>query len=273
MSKQVIYQLVIRSFIYTLAMLFIWFCSNQFFDGSFWNGMVVSKSALTVEYCEFNNVDRFFHQAMNTYSNLIYFFFGVLVLHIAYRDYKTPTLISNNRLEGFPLLSALMGFSFIYLSFGSAFFHASLTYMGQRIDMNGTYSVSVTLLSIGLYHVFYKIQLSNTQKYIFIGILLLIIIVFLKISLLIPSSILLPILILLSLVTIGTNYLQFRKHRYLVLAILGLVLIIVAVKIRTLDVQKVNCDPLSIFQGHSIWHLLTALSSFCNYAFFRLQKP
>ena len=43
-------------------------------DSRVWEGLVVSKSALTVEYCEFNHPERLFHQPVNTYSNLIYFF-------------------------------------------------------------------------------------------------------------------------------------------------------------------------------------------------------
>jgi hypothetical protein len=209
---------------------------------------------------------------MNTYSNLAYFFFGILILQIAKYDLNNKENTAQNRLEKFPLLSALMGCCFIYLSFGSAFFHASLTYLGQRVDMNGTYSISIALLGIGFYHFFHKIDFSATAKKLWIGALLVIIIAFLPISLMISSSKLLPAMILLLLLCIGIHYIQFRQQKSFILAILGFVLMIVAVKIRTLDVQKVDCDPHSFYQGHSVWHLLTAMSSFCSYAFFRFSK-
>jgi predicted membrane channel-forming protein YqfA (hemolysin III family) len=79
-------------------------------------------------------------------------------------------------------------------------------------------------------------------------------------------------MILLLLLCIVIHYIQFRKKKSFILAILGFVLMFVAVKIRTLDVQKVDCDPHSFYQGHSVWHLLTAMSSFCSYAFFRFSK-
>lgn len=145
--------------------------------------------------------------------------------------------------------------------------------MGQRVDMNGTYSVSITLLSIGFYHVFHKIHFSAQLKYIWIGLLVLIIIAFLKIALLVSSSVLLPAMILLLTLINLTNYFQFRKERFISIAILSFALIIIAIKIRTRDVQKIDCDPHSFYQGHAIWHLLTALSSFCSYAFFRFSKP
>ena len=253
-------------------MILIWAGLNAMLNGSVWEGMTVSKSALTVEYCEFNNVDKLFHQSMNTYSNLAYFFFGVLILQIALYDSKNNDEAARNKLEKFPLLAALMGFCFIYLSFGSAFFHASLTYLGQRVDMNGTYSISIALLGIGIYHVFHKMFFSEIIKKIWIGTLLLIIIAFLPLSLMISSGKLLPFMILLLMILIGIHYFQFRKQKSFILAILGFVLMFIAIKIRTLDVQKINCDPHSFYQGHAVWHLLTALSSFCSYAFFRFSK-
>jgi hypothetical protein len=253
-------------------MIAIWACFNTLLTGNIWNGMTISKSALTVEYCEFNNTEKLFHQSMNTYSNLAYFFFGILILQIAKYDFNNKDNTPQNRLEKFPLLSALMGFCFIYLSFGSAFFHASLTYLGQRVDMNGTYSISIALLGIGFYHVFHKILFSEIAKKLWIGALLVIIIAFLPISLMISSSKLLPAMILLLMLSIAIHYIQFRKQKSFVLAILGFILMFVAVNIRTLDVQKVDCDPHSFYQGHSVWHLLTAMSSFCSYAFFRFSK-
>ena len=88
MEKQTVYKLLIRSFFLTLGMWAIWFGANAFLNGDVWAGMVISKSALTAEYCEFNNVARFFHQRMNTYSNLAYFFFGVMILQIGLEDRK-----------------------------------------------------------------------------------------------------------------------------------------------------------------------------------------
>lgn len=272
MSKYLFYRLLFRSAYITLAMVLVWFCLNTFLSGNIWEGMTISKSALKIEYCEFNDVKKFFHQCMNTYSNLAYFFFGILLLQIAVEDHKSKGLRVQNKLERFPLLTALMGLSFVYLCFGSAFFHASLTWAGQRVDMNGTYSITIVLLGIGLYHVLFKNDFSEKGKKIWVIALIVIIASFFKLALIIPSGQLLPALILLSLIMTTTNYFQHRKERHLGIAILSLILIVVAVKIRTMDVQKMGCNPYSLYQGHSVWHLLTAMSSFCSYAFFRFTK-
>ncbi len=192
-------QSLLRAAVYTVALLFAFFLLNTFLDGSVWDGMVISKSALTGEYCEFNDESRFFHQNINTYSNLAYFFFGAFIWELARQDSKNQSAADLNRLQKFPMLSFLMGASFMYLSIGSAFFHASLTWMGQRVDMNGTYSISISLLFIAIYHVFHKANWSEKAKQATIVIALLLIVSFYKIHLLVSSAILLPGLILFNL--------------------------------------------------------------------------
>ncbi len=271
MSTQTLKKLSFQSFAYTFGMLLIWILFNSVLTGSVWEGMEISKSALTVEYCEFNDTGKFFHQSMNTYSNLVYFFFGIFICLIGKQDANNQGLNTKNRLANFPELSFLIGISFIYLSFGSAFFHASLTWIGQRVDMNGTYSLSISILLIALYSVFYKIEFSKTAKRRLIVSAFVLIIAFYQIALLISSSILLPIFIFSAWILITVNYFQFPKERSLILALLSIVSIVIALKIRTIDVQKINCNPYSLYQGHSLWHFLAGFSSFCSYAFFRFS--
>ena len=83
---------LIRSAYYTLAMLLVYFLLNTFLTGNVWEGITLSKSALMVEYCEFNDPQRFFHQSMNTYSNLVYFFLGVFICQIATHDAQNQGL-------------------------------------------------------------------------------------------------------------------------------------------------------------------------------------
>lgn len=254
----------------TFCMFLAFLILNSFVNADLWYGMELSKSALTGEYCEFNNPEALFHQKINTYSNLIYFFLGVVIILFAKTNFSQKD--SQNRLRSFPALSILLGVCFIYLSFGSAFFHASLTWAGQRVDMNGTYSLSIMTLAICLYCVFYKIKLSeNSKKAVIVGLVVLVI-AFYEVHLRISSSILLPIFILSIWTLTIVNYFQFRKQRSLLLAVASFVLIIAALKIRQLDVDKIGCDPNSIFQGHSLWHVMTGISSFCGYAFFRFGK-
>lgn len=264
---------LIRNAVIGTSILFgISLALDYFLDSSLWEGMVVSKSALTVEYCEFNHPDRFFHQPINTYSNLIYFFYGLVVFQLALKDMKGLGSVKANTVRNFPYLSLLLAANFIYLSIGSAFFHSSLTWIGQRVDMNATYGLTLSLICIGLVVTTVKKDLSARMQLAIVGIMLLLTALFLPLALQISSSILLPSLFLLLFILATLNYLSYRRQRFPLLGILGVVLLVVAIQIRTMDVAKVNCDPYSIWQGHALWHLLTATSSLCLYFYFRRVK-
>ena len=242
------------------------------FDSSVWMGMKVSQSAITVEYCEFNRPERLFHQPINTYSNLIYFFYGLLVLQLALKDFKLVGVKGVNSVRNSPYLSILLAANFIYLSFGSAFFHSSLTWIGQRIDMNATYGLTLSLICIGMVQVLVKKELTKQiQVGLVVGMLLLIA-AFLPLALQISSSILLPSLFFILLVIGIINYFQYPSQRSPLLGLLSFVLLAVAIQIRSMDVTKINCDPMSIWQGHALWHFLTATSSLCMYLYFRRVK-
>lgn len=264
--------LLVRALACTLLLWFVYFLLNATLTGAIWHGIPLSKSALTVEYCEFNNTGAFFHQSMNTYSNLIYFFFGVIICQLGWRDRNSNGPTVQNRVGQFSGLSFLVGGSFIYLSFGSAFFHASLTWLGQRVDMNGTYSLTISLLCVALYGVFHRIMLSGRARQLVVFAVVLLMLALFPLALLVSSSVLLPALILAIWTLVIINYFQFRRQRSALLGMASVVLIIVAFYVRTLDVQKVGCDPFSWYQGHSLWHLLAGLSSFCTYAFFRFGR-
>ena len=192
------------SFIATMLMLCVWIFLNHHFTGSVWYGMKLSQSVLKVEYCELNNTAAFFHQSMNTYSNLGYFFLGMIVILISIYDRKNIDR-NKNLLRQFPSLSFFFGCCLVYLCFGSAFFHASLTWIGQRADMNGTYSVCIGLTGIGVYRAFIK-KTSASFKKIYVAILLLIVIVFIEVHLWISSFFLLPFLIVLLIAITLFNY-------------------------------------------------------------------
>jgi predicted membrane channel-forming protein YqfA (hemolysin III family) len=117
-----------------------------------------------------------------------------------------------------------------------------------------------------------KKELSKQFQVILLLGMLLLIVGFLPLALQISSAILLPALFLVLLLLGIGNYLQYRTQRSPLLLILSFVLLAVAIQVRTLDVAKINCDPLSIWQGHALWHFLTATSSLCMYFYFRSVK-
>ena len=132
--------------------------------------------------------------------------------------------------------------------------------------------LSLSLICIGMVQVVVKKELSKQIQIATVLGMLLLIVGFLPLALQISSAILLPALFLaLLLLGIG-NYVQYRSLRSPLLLILSFVLLAIAIQVRTLDVAKINCDPLSIWQGHALWHFLTATSSLCMYFYFRSVK-
>jgi hypothetical protein len=265
-------KLLIQSSLLTLLLGFVFMLFNHWLSGDVWGQMTVSQSAVKVEYCEFNNTDALFHQKMNTYSNLAYFFIGAFILLLTLFDNRNKESALQNKLQSFSALSFFMAFCFVYLCFGSAFFHASLTLLGQRVDMNGTYSISIALLGISVYHLLPEKLLIKSFKRGYIGSLIFILLLFVPLAPRVSSGKLIPVLVLTLTALQLVYFFLHRKERYLFLIILSFGLLIWAIKIRTMDVQKTNCDPYSWYQGHSLWHVLTALSSFLSYSFFRFQK-
>ena len=271
MQKSTIYKIYGIALLTTIAMLLLFVFLNLHFDGSIWQTMQQSKSALTAEYCELDHYAHFFRQSINTYSNLAYFFLGMIVVLISFYDKKDKTE-NKNLVQQFPFISCFFGVCLIYLSIGSAFFHASLTWIGQRIDMNATYSICIVLIGISYYRLLIKENASNQFKRIFVGCLFLIILLFIQIHLLISSLYLLPFLILLIICGTVLNYLQNKPNFNISFAILSLLLMIGAFILRTMDVQKIACDPTSVYQGHALWHFFTGMSAFLLYWFYRSER-
>ena len=272
MQKPTLYKIYASALLLTLALLLFYLFLNHHYDGSIWQSMQQSKSAITGEYCELDQSKHFFRQTMNTYSNLMYFFLGIIAVLIGFYDRKNYQEDNQNPIQQFPMISILFGCCLIYLSIGSALFHASLTWFGQRIDMNATYSICLTLIGISTHRLMVKGKASEHLKKIFIYSIELLILAFIKLHLLIPSTILLPSLILVIIAFTVLNYSKNKSSYKIQLAILSLLLAAGAFILRTLDVQKIACDPTSLYQGHSLWHFFTGMSAFLLYWFYRSEK-
>lgn len=272
MTKQTIIRIYVISFLTTVLMLCVFLFLNNYFDGSAWNGMKICQSRLTGVYCELDRVNDFFHQTINTYSNLVYFFLGTIVVQIALHDKKNKKNINQNLLQQFPLISFFFGCCLIYLCLASAFFHASLTWIGERADMNATYSIAITLIGISCYRLFAKQDTSNKFKIAYVLFLFFSVLLFIEIYLYTSSFVLLPLLLLVVAICTVINYLQNKENYNVYLQILSLLFLTGAFILRTLDVKKIGCDPVSVYQGHAVWHLFTGMSAFLLYWFYRSEK-
>lgn len=97
------YRIFIVALLATLLLMIVYFVLNKHYTGIIWQTMLQSKSALTAEYCELDCKLCFFRQRVNTYSNLMYFFLGMLVLQLGIYDQKNKNT-NGNAIQQFPLL-------------------------------------------------------------------------------------------------------------------------------------------------------------------------
>ncbi len=269
MSKVQIYKIYSLSAVATLFLLLLYLYLNVNYDGQYWQQIQQSKSVLTAEYCELDKSTHFFRQTMNTYSNLMYFFLGCIVLLIGIHDVKNKTATPINAIQQFPAITILFGSCLIYLCMGSSFFHASLSWIGQRLDMNATYSICIVLIGISIFRYF---EPKRIRPIYYILLLIVCIVAFIKLHLVVSSFILLPLLIVVLIGFTALNYVRNKQRYHFTTLILSLLFLIGAFVLRTIDLKKIACNPISIYQGHALWHFFTGISAFLLYWFYRNEK-
>ena len=212
-----------------------------------WSGLTSGDCA---EYCE--NSTRCgppaerpaVQQPLNSWSNLGFLFVGLLAL----RRPITP-------------LAVLFAASCGTLAVGSFLFHATITREMQWLDMVGTYAAIVAVIARGAVAAF-----GVRPAVALIGALVAdALFAIFKWS--IPGSVALPLLVVVASVPIVRMVRSGRRSTRA--ALLPALLMGLAVVFRQLDVAGIWCLPESrVYQGHALWHLLTAASLGAVFFFF-----
>lgn len=255
------------------AGLFILYKLNQYVDP--WQSWRQALGNAT-HFCELNRFDQLIVQPSNTWSNLGYIIVGLMFISIAKNDHKYEHRHNvNNLLAKFPGFSYLIGFSVLYMGFGSFMYHATLTYFFQKLDQTGMYFLFVAFLAYLLFKLFpqikYKGKMYVSNKF-FIVCAIIVQIMFYTFLWKLPINILFPSLTIAFFIT---NFILIAKVRNStsVLSLLkaaGITLLIAA-SIWVLDITNKLCSPTSIFQGHAAWHLLNTASIFLAYLYYRSE--
>ena len=175
-------------------------------------------------------------QPLNAWSNLAYLFVGLL----AWRRPLRPT-------------AALFAISSFVLAAGSFGFHASVTREFQWLDMVGTYAVLVAVLARGLVAAFGLAEAAVVAGAVGLDALIAIF----KWHL--DAFVVIPILFVAISIPLAV-FVRARRSRIWPVSV-GAALFGIAFAMRQIDVERIGCRPESLFyQGHALWHLLTAAS-------------
>lgn len=244
--------------------------------GDIWGGWAESTELRRPVYAERVQLEAAIRTRSNTWSNLAYVLVGVYALGLGWHDLRTTHPTQAGYLVRTPALSGLFGFACGYLGFGSGLFHASLTRLGQQLDVAAMYSPLVVLVAINLGRWMPKFILGNEGPKIptwpfLTGLALVGCWLLYQYKWSMRSSIVLPALILLVFAFAMLDRLQSRS-RFTPGWLLGsAVALAVARKCWLMDAAGKFSGPDSWLQGHALWHLLTALSLACIYLYYRSE--
>jgi len=207
----------------------------------------------TITFCE-RIVCGWITQPSNTWSNLAFIIVGILLVRMARRE-EQPKLI-------------LVGYSSIFLGFGSGLFHMTSAFVFEIFDLLGMFLISGLMLCLNLERLLslriqtvYSLFIAMTRASV------------LAMLLWKPAGIPIFAIQIAAAMTVEM-LLHIRRdaiqYRYF-MAMAGSFAF--AFAIWTADITGYICDPDNHFiTGHAVWHVLNSVAIFFIYKFYTQFK-
>jgi hypothetical protein len=220
-------------------------------------------------WCEAIQTGALVKQPTNTWSNLGFVVSGLLILWQVGGDRTAPPPRANPMTRATAYAIAL-GAIVIFLGPGSMFFHGSMTNWGGWVD---TYSLSL-FGSFGLLYALTRI--FHWSGSLFLGLYLAVnggvgVITWLVDGLGTPLfAVMVAGWVITELVIVRWSPGGVQRQWPWLAAALGtfaLALLIWSLS----QTGRPLCDPASWFQGHGVWHLLTAVTTGCMFIYLRTE--
>jgi hypothetical protein len=242
-----------------------------------WQGWAESAELRHPAYAERVYVDDVLRTRSDTWSNLAYVLVGFYVLALGWHDLRRQPPAEAGYVVRTPAMSFLFGLACCYLGFGSGLFHASLTRLGQHLDVAAMYSPLVVAIAINIGRWGARLRRAGGRPGVptwpILGVLSLVTCFLLyeyKWSM--RSSVVLPTLILIVAAFAVLDRFQRRSRLSVPLLLLALAGLVAARICWVMDVKGTFSGPDTWFQGHALWHLLTALSLATIYLYYRTEE-
>jgi len=144
----------------------------------------------------------------------------------------------------------------VLVGLGSAFYHASLTFIGQVFDVSGMYLVATFILLHRLGPRWGISPFRSVLGFVLVNAALMT-------AQVTAPSLRRTVFGLLLLSALAVEWRGSRAGRRWLAR--GAFLMALAFLIWVVDRGRLACDPGSLFQGHAVWHLLGALAAACLY--------
>lgn len=245
-------------------------------DGTVWETLALAADATNNQYAERVYLDRVIRTGANSWSNLAYVLAGFYFIALAAVDRKRRGEGTGFLLRQ-PILSVLYGATSIFLGFGSFFFHASLTRIGQQFDVAGMYAVLLSMVAIAASRMIAQIPFVRTRVpdrdvarlWVLLALVGSVLGFIYKWEL--SSNMVLGVLAgIVTVFTVPDLFIK-RYTTYRWAPAFSIASFVVAFVIRELDIADHFSGPDSVFQGHAVWHLLTSAGFVLMYLYYRSE--
>ena len=196
-------------------------------------------------FCESANTHSPIRQAANTYSSLAFVFSGMLVMAGKQVSRRFPRRYA-----------VIMSVASIIVGVGSAFYHASLTFIGQFFDVFGMFLLAAFTL-VYAWERIWDLRLTTTLS------LYLALNLFLSwLQIVIPDTRRYAFAIVLIVALFFESYFRMKHKPQIEVRWLryGIGLLTAAYSIWIIDNTRTVCFENSLLQGHAVWHILGAIS-------------
>lgn len=194
--------------------------------------------------------DGWIRQPANATSSLAFVVVAIIISIHAIRHNRTA-------------YAAIYVFALLFIGSGSAFYHASLTFVGQFADVFGMYLLGSFIL---LYPLARRWNLPGLSMAIFYvelnGGLVYVLLYYPGARRYLFAALIIPALVLEMKQRIPSVQRNVKWLR------LSAALMTIGFAIWSLDITHIVCAPASVWQGHAAWHILGALAALALYAYY-----
>jgi predicted membrane channel-forming protein YqfA (hemolysin III family) len=197
-------------------------------------------------------------QLLNSLSSFAFVFLGIWAL----LSTREPVVGTRER-----IVKPFFAVTMLFLGASSFFYHATLSFLGQFLDIFSMYTYGI-LLTVGA---LYRSRRISGLVAIVIWIVASAAFGVLQYEYPDARRVLFVLLLLPGIVLELTPYVTGQSPRSPKVRniYIGVGVLIAAYVIWLLDQNHGVCDPHSLVQGHAIWHVLTAVASFMIFAHYR----